>query len=279
MNILILAAYLKGIGSAAVLIGGLGIMAGALLGIAAARLEVKMDEREETIKELLPGNNCGACGFAGCGSLAAAIHKGETLPNACPVADSTVHEQIAAVTGTIAEERKRMAAFVKCRGTCDKTRVKYNYYGIMDCNKAANIPGGGARQCGYGCMGLGSCTKVCQFDAIQIVDGIAVIDKDKCTSCGLCVKTCPKKVIELKPYDTFYAVLCNSREKGKEVKSACDIGCIGCTLCVRNCEHKAIDFKDNLASIDSDKCVGCGICAEKCPTGNISRITKQINVS
>lgn len=271
--ILDLTAYLQGMTGAALLVGGFGILAGVLLGIAAARLEVKVDEREERIKELLPGNNCGACGYAGCGSLALAIHKGEAVPDACPVADSSVHEQIAALTGRETGIRQRQAAFVKCSGTCEKTREKYNYYGIMDCNKAAVIPGGGAKQCGSGCLGLGSCVRVCRFDAIYIKDGIAAVRRDKCTSCGLCITACPRKVIALKPYDMKYAVLCNSNEKGKEVRSACDTGCIGCMLCSRNCRAEAIIFKDNLAGIDEKKCVGCGVCEEKCPTGAIRRIS------
>jgi Na+-translocating ferredoxin:NAD+ oxidoreductase subunit B len=211
----VLALNLTGVGIATLLISVTGILIGLFLGIAAKKLEVEVDEKEQFVRELLPGNNCGACGYPGCDNLAQAISAGKAPANACPVANSKAHGQIAEVMGTNIVENEKQVAFVKCAGTCDKTKVKYNYYGIMDCKKAAFTPGKGPKQCEFGCTGFGSCVKACQFDAIHVIDGIAVVDKEKCTSCGLCIKECPGNLIELVPYDTQHFVRCNSRIKAR----------------------------------------------------------------
>lgn len=260
------ASIFQGVGKAAILIGVVGIIVGIFLSIAGKLFFVPVDEKEQIVRDLLPGNNCGACGYPGCDNLAGAIAKGIAKPNACPVANSEAHKQIADVMGTDAETTEKQVAFVKCAGTCDKTKVKFNYVGNMDCKQAAMTPGNGPKLCGYGCMGYGSCVKACQFDALHIVDGIAYVDKEKCTSCGLCIPECPNKLIEFVPYNTGTFVRCNSNDKGKDVKAACSVGCIGCMMCVKVCEFDAIKVENNLARIDYAKCTNCGKCAEKCPT-------------
>lgn len=275
----ILAINLTGVGIATLLVSAIGIVIGIFLGIAAKKLEVKVDEKEQAVRDLLPGNNCGACGYPGCDGLAQAIAAGNAPANACPVANSRIHSEIAGVMGTQVDEKEKQVAFVKCAGTCDKTKVKYNYYGIQDCKKAAFTPGRGPKQCGYGCTGFGSCVKVCQFDAIHVIDGIAVVDKEKCTSCGLCIKECPNNLIELVPYETGHFVRCNSKDKGKDVKAACSIGCIGCMMCVKACEFDAVKVENNLARIDYSKCTNCGKCAVKCPTKVILSELKEESVS
>jgi len=126
-------------------------------------------------------------------------------------------------------------------------------------------PNGGPKGCTYGCMGYGSCVKACPFDAIHIVNGIAVVDKGKCKACGKCVAVCPRHLIEIIPYKSNYTVNCSSNDKGKDVMSACSVGCIGCMLCTKQCEFGAITVENNIAHIDYSKCTGCGKCAEKCP--------------
>lgn len=255
-----------GVFGATALVGGVGAVIGILLGIAGKKLEVPVDEKLEVVLDLLPGVNCGACGYPGCDGLAKATVEGKAPANACTVANSDTHKQIAEVMGTNVEATEKQVAFVKCAGTCDKTKNKLSYYGLQDCRKAALTPGEGPKQCNYGCMGYGSCVKVCQFDAIHIVDGIALVDKEKCTACGLCIEECPKDLIEFVPYNTGHFVQCNSRDKGKDVKKACSIGCIGCKLCEKACDYDAVHVTDNLALIDYDKCTNCGECAKKCPT-------------
>ncbi len=174
-------------------------------------------------------------------------------------------EKIGAIMGVAGGSAEKKVAFVKCKGTCDKTKVQYNYYGVDDCKKVSVVPGAGEKACTYGCMGYGSCVKACAFDAIHVVDGVAVVDKEKCVACGKCVSSCPNHLIELVPYKAGHLVQCSSHAKGKDVKSVCESGCIGCTLCTKQCEFDAIHMEDNLAVIDYEKCTNCGKCAEKCP--------------
>ena len=152
-----------------------------------------------------------------------------------------------------------------CGGDCDKAKENYVYSGAMDCTAMNVVPNGGSKACTYGCMGYGSCVKACPFDAIHIINGIAVVDKGKCKACGKCVATCPRHLIEIIPYKSNYTVNCSSNDKGKDVMSACSVGCIGCMLCTKQCEFGAITVENNIAHIDYSKCTGCGKCAEKCP--------------
>ncbi len=259
-------------------LGGTALIIGILLGIAGEKLQVEVNEKELQVRELLPGNNCGGCGYPGCDGLASAIAAGKAEINSCPVGGLNVANKISEVMGVTLEEKEKQVAFVRCGGTCDKTKKKYNYYGIEDCRKAVIAPGGGDKACSYGCLGYGSCVKECLFDAIHIVDGIAVVDKEKCVACGKCVNTCPNSLIELIPYSADYRVQCMSNDKGKDVKTVCDAGCIGCTLCTRVCESKAITVENNLAKIDYSKCTNCGKCAEKCPV-KIIRQTDIITIN
>ncbi len=254
-----------GIIIAAAVVGILGILIGIFLGIASEKFKVEVDEKEILVRNELPGNNCGGCGYAGCDALAKAIAAGQAEVGACPVGGVSTAEKIGAIMGVAGGTAEKKVAFVKCKGTCDKTKVQYNYYGVDDCKKVSVVPGAGEKACTYGCMGYGSCVKACAFDAIHVVDGVAVVDKEKCVACGKCVSSCPNHLIELVPYKAEHLVQCSSHDKGKDVKSVCESGCIGCTLCTKQCEFDAIHMEDNLAVIDYEKCTNCGKCAEKCP--------------
>ena len=255
---------MTGIIIAALVVGGTGLVIGLLLGFAGKVFMVEVDEKEIQVRDALPGNNCGGCGYAGCDSLAKAIAKGEAEANACPVGGAAVAEKIAEIMGSTVSVTKNVA-FVKCSGDCEKADNRFNYYGTLDCNHAALSTGGGPKSCAYGCMGFGSCVKVCEFDAIHVVNGIAVVDKEKCVACGKCIKACPKKLIELVPYEQKQKVACNSNDFGKDVKAVCKAGCIGCKLCEKQCEFDAIHVENNIAHIDYEKCTNCGKCKEKCP--------------
>ena len=250
---------------ATAVLGVTALIIGILLGVAGEKLQVEVDEKELKVRELLPGNNCGGCGYPGCDGLATAIASGSAKVNSCPVGGINVANKISEVMGVKLEEKEKQVAFVKCGGTCEKSKKKYNYYGIQDCRKAVIAPGGGDKACSYGCLGYGSCVNECLFDAIHIVDGIAVVDKEKCVACGKCVSTCPNNIIELIPDTAEYRVQCISNDKGKDVKMVCDAGCIGCKLCTKVCASNAITVENNLAKIDYNKCINCGKCAEKCP--------------
>ena len=261
---------ITGIIIAAAVVGIVGIVIGILLGIASEKFKVEVDEREILVRAELPGNNCGGCGYAGCDALAKAIVEGKAKVNQCPVGGASVGDKIAAIMGVEAGAAEKMVAFVKCKGTCDKANVQYNYYGMDDCVKiAAAVPGAGDKACSYGCLGSGSCVKACQFDAIHIVDGVAVVDKEKCVACGACAAVCPRHLIDLVPYKAEHLVQCNSHDKGADVKKKCDAGCIGCTLCTKQCEADAIHMDNNVAVIDYEKCTNCGNCVSACPTGAI----------
>lgn len=255
----------------ALAIGAIGLFFGAVLAFASIIFKVEKDERIDQITEILPGANCGGCGYAGCSALAQAIVENGAPITACNLMTPQKAEQIAAIMGVEAGEIIKKIAVVRCSGTCDKCADKCEIYGIDDCYTAASL-GTGPKECEYGCMGLGSCVKVCPEDAISIADGIAVIDKDKCIGCGKCVGTCPKNIIELIQDKRTAIVKCASKDKGVVVKNYCSAGCIGCKICEKKCPKQAIAVIDNLAKIDYNNCVGCGICAKECPKGVIEII-------
>lgn len=258
--------------AATVLVAAVGLFIGLFLGIAGKKFAVETDEKEIAVRETLPGNNCGGCGYPGCDGLAAAIAKGEAPVNGCPVGGEPVGNKIAEIMGVEAASSVRMTAFVKCSGTCEKTKNDYIYTGVEDCTMLSFVPNGGAKTCSYGCCGFGSCVKVCPFDAIHIVNGIAVVDREACKACGKCVEKCPRHLIQLIPYEQKVAVGCSSHEKGKQVMNACEVGCIGCKKCEKNCPSGAITVDDFCAHIDYEKCTNCGACKDICPRGGIRLI-------
>lgn len=242
----------------------IGLVVGAGLVLTSRKFHVEVDARETAVRECLPGNNCGACGYAGCDALAAAIASGAAPVNACPVGGAPAADRIGAIMGTKAEATERKVAFVRCKGTCEVTRNQGRYIGIEDC-RAAVLSGMNVTDCNYGCLGFGSCAAVCPQDAIRVVDGVAVVNRDKCVGCGLCVKACPRGLIELVPEKKRVIVQCSNRDKGPTVKKVCSAGCIGCGICARQCEFDAIHVDGNLARVDYANCTQCGKCVAKCP--------------
>lgn len=247
-------------------LGGMGLIFGGILAYASQKFAIEVDPRITAISEILPGANCGGCGFPGCSGLASAIVEGSAPVNACPVGGPEIAKKIAEIMGVEAEESVRKVARVICNGDAQNCKEKFEYFGIQDC-KAAAMVAGGSKSCAYGCLGLGTCVNVCQFDAIEITDGkIARIIPENCTACGKCIEVCPKQVIHFVPYEQDVVVDCNNEEKGKAVKEKCNVGCIGCQLCVKACPFDAMEFSNNLAKINYEKCTNCMLCAEKCPT-------------
>ncbi|GAA0721968.1 Fe-S cluster domain-containing protein [Clostridium malenominatum] len=259
-------------------LGGLGVVFGLLLGYASKKFAVEVDPRIPLVRAALPGANCGGCGFAGCDAFADAVVNGAAKVDGCPVGGAGCAAQVAEIMGITADTSEPKKAYVKCNGNCNSAKEKYQYYGAMTCIDAANIPGEGSKQCTYGCLGLGTCVAACPFNAIEIVDGVAVIDEETCTGCTQCVAVCPKSVIEMTPVSKKVRVACNSREKGLAVKNACSVGCIACTICVKNCPEQAITMIGDLATIDYDKCTQCNICVTKCPTKAIVNLNGKVEV-
>ncbi|NLE13803.1 MAG: Fe-S cluster domain-containing protein [Clostridiales bacterium] len=244
-----------------VLLGG---VFGGLLALASRLFAIKRDPRIDEVTDVLPGANCGGCGYAGCGAYAEAVVEGRAKANICTAGGDSVAKAVAEVMGVSAEKMVRMRAQVMCSGTSQHAVKKYVYDGAQDCISAARL-GGGDKLCPNGCIGLGTCVAACKFDAIVVKDGVAAIDYDKCTGCGTCITRCPKGIIKLIPYDSAHWVGCASEDKGAVTRKYCDVGCIGCGICVRNCPADAIAIEGGVAVIKYDKCTGCDICVEKCP--------------
>lgn len=244
---------------------GLGLVFGVVLAIASKVFFVKTEESVAKITEVLPGANCGGCGYAGCAQLAQAIADGKAPVTACTAGGPDVANKIAEVLGVeVGEMPHRMRAQVMCSGTGAHSQRKYIYAGVKDCIAAAKL-GGGDRVCPNGCTGLGTCVAACKFEAISVIDGVAVVDYKKCEGCGACVAACPKHIIKLMPYNSEHWVGCMSVDKGAVTRKYCDVGCIACKICEKACPEQAITVNDFKASIDYDKCIGCGVCVEKCP--------------
>ncbi len=247
------------------ILGGIGALFGALLAYAAKRFAVETDPRVDQLLGVLPGANCGACGYPGCSGYAAAIAQGAPT-NLCPVGGASVAAKVAEIMGVAADTMERQVATVYCRGGKAECGTRFQYDGIPTC-KAAQAVGGGDKLCTYGCLGYGDCFRACTFDAIHMDEnGLPVIDEDKCTGCKRCVLACPRNIIGMRPASALVQVRCLSEAKGRDVRAICSAGCIGCGLCEKACPFDAIHVHNNLASIDYSKCRNCGLCVSKCPT-------------
>ncbi len=230
---------------AIVSLGGLGLILGAVLGIAAWKFGTRTDEREEKIMNILPGVNRGACGFPGCQAYCSALLKGKARINICPVGGEEVSMKLAEVLRIKVEETEPKVAVICCRGGKDKVNEKFIYRGIADCF-AASLLQGGFKNCTYGCLGLGSCVGACPFGALTMDEnGLPVVDEDKCTGCGLCSKECPRNIIRIIPRSQKVYAGCVSKDKGKSVRNICDVGCFGCGICAKVSEG-AIVMDENL---------------------------------
>ncbi len=244
---------------------------GAVLAFAGRKLQVESDPRVEKIIELLPGANCGSCGFPGCAGFAAAVAEGRAPAGGCNVCGAEARRRIAEIMGVSleAEAARRLVARIACSGCAENRADAFVYNGVRDCHLAAKTLGAPGK-CNFGCFGFGSCVQSCPFGAISIgKNGIAEFDSSKCTGCGVCVSVCPQRLIQLYDADAKVQIKCNNRNKGKAAMEVCRVSCISCGLCVRSCPKQAISLADgpegSLPVIDYEKCVGCGICAAKCP--------------
>ncbi len=259
---------------AVLIVGIIGLVCGIALAIASIVFAVPVDEKAEAITEMLPGANCGACGYNGCAGYASALSKGEVTNTAlCNPGGSEVSKQIAEYLGLAAGEVAPMAAVVLCQGHSANASTKMEYSGVESCKMASQLFGG-PKDCVYGCLGLGDCVKKCPYNAIHICDGVARINPELCKACKMCISACPKGLIELMPlHKTRAAVLCKNQDKGVLARKECKAACIGCMKCAKVCEAEAITVVHFNAHVDTEKCTGCGKCEEACPVKCIDILT------
>ena len=255
----------------------LGLLLAVVLYFVAQKFKVEEDPRIDIVEALMPGANCGGCGQAGCRAFAEACTKAENLDNLyCPVGGNPVMQKVAGALGFEVAEKAPMVAVVRCAGSCDK-RPKTNVYdGASSCAIMSSLYPGDTG-CKYGCLGKGDCTNACNFGAISMdpQTGLPVVDYEKCTACGACVKACPKGVIELRnkgPKSRRVFVSCINKDKGGVARKACSAACIGCGKCAKVCPFGAITVENNVAYIDFNKCKLCTKCVAECPTGAIHAV-------
>lgn len=247
----------------------LAVLMSFILGWANRAFHVQVNPLVEKAMEILPGTNCGGCGYVGCSEYAEAVVSGEAPPGLCPVGGHSVAEQLADLLGISFEQSHPKYAIVHCGATPEQKKGLADYRGEPTC-AAANVTGG-VQACAYGCLGMGDCVRSCRFDAIHVIDGLAAVDYHKCTGCGACVRACPRDIISLAPFQTdrMITVACSNRDFGKDVKAVCDVGCIGCKACTRVSDLFHMDGQ--LSRIDYEqytleKVPDGEQAIEKCPT-------------
>ncbi|MDD5348053.1 MAG: RnfABCDGE type electron transport complex subunit B [Candidatus Omnitrophica bacterium] len=245
-------------------LGALGLIFGVGLAIASKFFHVDIDPRLEKIHGLLPGANCGACGGAGCFGFAEQILAGKAAIDSCRVASDETKEAIAEVMGRSLKKSEKRVAVLACNGG-KKVKDKFVYKGLRDC-VAANLQMGGPKECSFGCIGFGTCVKICPFGALKMgPEGLPMVDAQKCKACNKCVTACPKKLFSLIPVKNTVSIACSSHDTGRDTKAVCPVGCIACKLCEKACKFDAIHVMDNLAVIDYNKCTSCKACVKVCP--------------
>ena len=252
----------------------LGLLLALILFWVARKFRVEEDPRIDEVEKVMPGANCGGCGFAGCRAFADAAVKATNLDaQYCPVGGDEVMQKVASILGFTVEKKAPQLAVVRCNGSC-ANRPRTNLYdGVQSCRVKAALYSGDTG-CSYGCLGCGDCAAACQFGALSMDSqtGLPVVDEEKCTACGACVRACPKHIIELRPQGPRGMrefVCCVNKDKGPAARKACAAACIGCALCEKTCQHAAVTVTDNVAWIDPAKCKLCRECEAVCPTGAI----------
>ena len=249
---------------AVLVLGSLGLLFGLGLAVASKKFCVVTDAHLQKVLYCLPGTNCGACGMPGCMTFAQALIKGKISPGSCRVMEEEARERLAEILGIKLEAQVKQVAVLHCGGG-NKVKDRFEYNGLEDCI-ACNLVMHGQKECVYGCLGFGTCERICPFGAIRMnEDGLPEVDADKCRACGKCVEVCPKELFSLIPLTSKVHVACKSNYIGRDTHKVCSVGCIACGKCEKVCPVDAIHVIDNLAVIDYNKCTSCGECVKVCP--------------
>lgn len=252
------------------IVAALAVVFAVLIVLVSKVCAVHEDSRIGEVSERLAGANCGGCGYAGCADYAKALVEGKANLSSCGATSNESKEEIAKILDIPFTASAKTFAVVKCAGGIN-CKDKFEYIGNSGCT-AQRAFLGGRKACTNGCLGEGSCAEVCIGNGITVKDGVAVVDKSLCESCGACVNKCPQNLIELIPTTAKVYVACSTICRGKDVMNACKVGCIGCGLCAKNCPENAITMVNNLPVIDYEKCSGCLTCVSKCPRKSIREI-------
>ena len=257
------------LGSAAIL-GGVGLTFGTLIALANKKLKVYEDPRITEVEDLLPGANCGACGFAGCRAFAEAVIKGEEPPATCTVMSEVEIDDVADYLGVSAGEADKVVARLMCAGGSDVAVQRAEYYGVESCAAAVAV-GGGGKGCSWGCVGLADCAVSCDFDAIVMNEvGLPVVIPEDCTACGDCVEACPLGLFELVPQSEHLIVQCKSLLEGDDATEVCAVACNACGRCAVDAPDGLIEMTDGLAVIDRSRIeLENKDAIARCPTGAI----------
>jgi Na+-translocating ferredoxin:NAD+ oxidoreductase RNF subunit RnfB len=256
----------------------LGLFSAIILYFIAQKFKVIEDPRIDEVQSVLPAANCGGCGFAGCRNFAEALVAADSFEGLnCPVGGPEIMGKAAQILGKEAVAVDPMVAVVLCQGSPEYRPHTSKYNGAADC-RIANQLYIGETDCVYGCLGLGDCVKACTFNAMYMdkTTELPVIIDEKCVACGLCVKACPRDIIELRrkaKKDRKLYVSCINKDKGGPAKRACKVACTGCNKCYNVCGFGAITIENNLAYIDAAKCTFCRKCVGECPTNAIVELS------
>ena len=232
---------------------GLSLVFAAVLAGAYRFLRVEEDPRLEVVEDLLPGNNCGACGEPGCLAFAQRLLDAELAPGKCTVADEATRVEIASFLGVeVGGDEKRIAR-VKCAGGLSQARSLAHYRGMDSC-RAAVLVDGGDRGCSWGCLGLADCERVCTFDAIAMnAEALPVVEPELCTACGDCVDVCPQDLFVLVPESHHLFVQCNSPLVGEAALFPCKVACDACGRCALDAPEGTVEMVNGLPVVHYDR--------------------------
>jgi electron transport complex protein RnfB len=259
----------------------IGIAFGLTLAAVARRFYVPTNPLVDRVREALPSANCGACGYAGCQAYAeAVVERADVAANLCVPGRSAVAQALAQLTGKEQGAVTDRLVVMRCTGTSAYARDEAVYSGLETC-AAASLVFGGPKACKNGCLGLGDCVRVCPFGALSIgADGIAVVDNDACTGCGLCIPACPKDLFEFYPRHRRIELSCVAKEKQAIVRSTCMVGCTLCRKCVAKCPAEAITWDGRTIHVHHEPCLAygpsCGeVCVDICPSTILHRVGQR----